>query len=382
MKILTNIQSIHVGGIAQSVTSFLEFIEENNKADIDVVGVDVIRQYSSEEKIVYNHVTNNHITIITQGVYCKEIHGILLTINSLKDLEKEYKNIVEIFRKIILKEKPDLIVLNGTYFIPWCLYLAAKTFSIPILLHYHGIITKETETWDTHSHLLMKQMEQTFDNSRLQYIFPSKLAKEVVENQVFGHKIFHSAVLPNSIPAHFFEINTKGSPQNIGVVNRWTRIKNPKFVMELAKYNKDNKSLFKINLVTDVKGIPKSDRQKLKSVSLHSDMTSLKLGKFYGEMGTVICPSIFESYGNVPQEAVASGTPALVGNNMGIAETFRRMGLSNLITDFTSVKNVYEKIKEVSKHRVEQNVRDAMKNELSSHRVNSQLLSIYRQTSN
>lgn len=380
MKILTNTQSVQIGGIAQSITSFLQFIEKNNKGDIDVVGIDIVRQYSPDEKIIYNHETNNKITIITQGVFCKKIHDVLLNIKSLKDLEKEYQNIIDVFRKIILKEKPDLIVLNGTYFVPWSLYLAAKSFSIPILLHYHGIITKETETWDSHSHLLMKQMEQTFDNSRLYYIFPSELAKEVVEDQVFGHKISHSAVLPNSISAHFFEINTKGTPKNIGIVNRWTAIKNPKFVMKLAKYNQDNKSFFKINVVTDIKEISKSDRGKLKSVILNPGMTSLKLGKFYGEMGTIICPSIFESYGNVPQEAVASGTPALVGNNMGIAEVFRRIGLEDFIIDFASVKDVYEKVKEVSKQRVNKNIRDTMKNEFSSDRVNTKLLSIYRQT--
>jgi glycosyltransferase involved in cell wall biosynthesis len=298
----------------------------------------------------------------------------------LKGLRTEYQNVVDVFRKHILREKPDLIVLNGTYFIPWCLYLAAKAFNIPILLHYHGIITKETETWDHHSHLLMKQMEQTFDNSRLQYIFPSELAKTVVEDQVFGHKIANSAILHNSISAHFFEINTKGAPKNIGVVGRWTQIKNPNFVMELAKYNVDNESLFKMNVVTDVEHISKSDMTRLKSVNLNHGMTSLDLGKFYGEMGTIICPSVFESYGNVPQEAVASGTPALVGNNMGIAEVFKKIGLEDYVIDFGSVRDVYEKVKEVGAHRVKKNIRNAMQNELSSDRVNTKLLSIYRQT--
>lgn len=382
MKILTNTQSIHVGGIAQSVTSFLQFLEKNDRTDISVIGIDIIKQYSPEEKIVYKRQINNQITIITQGVFCNKIREVLFAINSLKDLKKEYKNVINIFRKIILKEKPDLIVLNGTYFIPWCLYLAAKSFNIPILLHYHGIITKETETWDSHSHLLMKQMEQTFDNSRLQYIFPSKLAKAVVENQVFGHKISNSAILPNSISDHFFDINTKSRPKNIGVVNRWTAIKNPNFITALAKYNQNNKSFFNINLVTDIKTISRRDRKKLTSVSLNSGMTSFKLGNFYGEMGTIICPSIFESYGNVPQEAVASGTPALIGNNMGVAEVFRKIGLEDYIIDFTSVKDVYDKVKEVSQHRIKKNVRDAMKNELSSDMVNTQLLKIYRQTTN
>lgn len=382
MKILTNTQSIQVGGITESINSFLRFIEKNNSEDIDIIAIDIIRNYSLDDKIVYKREINNQITIITQGVFCKKIHETLLGIKSLSELKKEYQNIIDIFRNIILKEKPDLIVLNGTYFIPWCLYLAAKSLNIPILLHYHGIITKETETWDSHSHLLMKQMERTFDNSRLQYIFPSELAKQVVEDQVFGHKISHSAILPNSISAHFFDINTKGAPKNIGIVNRWSEIKNPNFVMDLAKYNQDNKSFFKINVVTDENGISKFGINKLKSVHLNSGMSSSNLGKFYGEMGTVVCPSFFESYGNVPQEAVASGTPALVGNNMGIAEVFRRVGLADFIIDFSSVKDVYEKVKEIGSQRVNKKVRNTMKNELSSDTINTKLLGIYRQTTN
>ncbi len=382
MKILTNTQSIQVGGIAQSITSFLQFIEKSKDDDISVIGVDIIRHYLASEKSISKREVNKQITVITQSVLCKEIHNVLLRIKSLKELEEEYRNIIEVFRKIILEEKPDLIVLNGTYFIPWCLYLAAKSFNIPILLHYHGIITKETETWDAHSHLLMKKMEQTFDNSRLQYIFPSQLAKKVVEEQVFGHKISHGAILPNSISAHFFEVNTKGKPKNIGIVNRWTAVKNTNFVMGLAKYNQDNQSFFKINVVTDIKGIMKQDKKRLRSVMLHSAMSSLKLGKFYGDMGTILCPSTFESYGNVPQEAVASGTPALVGNNMGIAEVFRKVGLGDYVIDFSSVGDVHEKAKEVGRHKVKNNIRKAMKNELSSDNVNARLLNIYKQTAN
>lgn len=382
MKILSNTQSVQVGGIAQSVSSFLQFLEKNNHADINVIGVDIIRKLSPTDKIYSTRKTHNKITIITKAVFCKDIHSVLLGIKSLKDLEKEYQNIIDVFKKIISEEKPDLIVLNGTYFIPWCLYLAAKSSNIPVLLHYHGIITKETETWDNHSHLLMKQMEQTFDNDSIQYIFPSKLAKKVVEDQVFGHKIFHGAILPNSISAHFFEVNTKGESKNIGIVNRWTAIKNPNFVKEFAKYNQDNKKKYKINLVTDIKSIKEEDVKKLKSVILRSGMKSIKLGKFYGEMGTVLCPSFFESYGNVPQEAVASGTPALVGNNMGIAETFRSLGLENFIIDFSSVKDVFDKVKEVSVQRVNKQIRNTMQNELSSDKVNTRLLNLYKQVTN
>lgn len=381
MKILTNVQSVKVGGIVQSISSFLQFLEKNNRADIDVVGVDILRKFTPDNNLRNTRKTTGQVTIISREVLCRRIHDVLLNIKTLKDLEEEYHEIIEIFKQSIEKEKPDLIVLNGTYFIPWCLYLASKSFDIPVLLHYHGIITKETESWDAHSNMLMKKMEQTFDNEVLHYIFPSLLAKKIVETEVFGHKISRGAILPNSIPSHFFEINMKATPRSVGMVGRWTDIKNTRFIMDLAKHNKGKKNPLGLNVVTDVKDISKSDRKELKSVKIYPGMNSIKLGKFYGDMGAVISPSFFESYGNVPQEAVASGTPALVGKNTGIAEVFRNLGLEELVVDFTSVENVYERIRFVSKKRIGKKVRNKMKEEFSSDRVNTKLLSLYTKAS-
>lgn len=381
MKILTNMQSVAVGGIAQSMTSFLQFLKKNNRTDIDVIGIDIIRKYSLSEQLTSKRETRSNITIISQEIFCGKIHDVLLQTKTLSELENEYKNIIEFFKNIIKKEKPDLIVLNGTYIIPWCLYLAAKSTNIPILLHYHGMITKETETWDAHSHLLMKQMEQTFDNSRLQYIFPSLLAKEVVENEIFGHKIARSVILANAIPAHFFEMNTMSDSRNIGIVGRWTSVKNPTFIMDLAKYNKDTNAFFSINIVTDIEHISVGHKKRLRATQIHASMNSVNLGKFYADMGAILCPSTYESYGNVSQEAVASGTPALVGNNMGVAEVFRKLGLDNFIVDFSSVKNIYEKTKEVSQQRIDKKIRKKMKRMLSSKKINTDLLTIYTQTS-
>lgn len=382
MKILTNMQSVQIGGIATSMRSFLQFLKKNNEANIDIVGVDINRKYSLEEKLTYKREIKNNVTIINHDVHCRHIHKALMQMDSLANLENEYKDIIDIFRKIILEEKPNLIVLNGTYIIPWCLYLAARTYSIPILLHYHGMISKETETWDQHSHDLMKQMEQTFDNDRLQYIFPSSLAKEVVEKEIFGHQISKIAILANSIPDHFFKVNVSPESSNIGIVGRWTEVKNPHFVMNLAKYNSKQNNHFSINMVTNIKDISKGDIKRLASTQILPSMNSLALSKFYGNMGAILCPSIYESYGNVPQEAVASGTPALVGNNMGVAEVFRRLGLEDFIVDFSSVKYVYEKAKAISPHRVGKKVRQTMRYELSSQKINTDLLNIYRQTSN
>ena len=95
-------------------------------------------------------------------------------------------------------------------------------------------------------------------------------------------------------------------------------------------------------------------------------------------MGMVLCPSHFETYGNVPQEAVASGTPAFVSSNMGVSETFRKVGLDNLIIDFHSVKAVYDKVKQMSTSRIENITREEIKQEVSTDSIHTKLLSIYK----
>lgn len=382
MKILTNTQSVQIGGISQQSSLFQQFLEKNNKENIHLIGIDIIRKYSPSKKLFLKRHTNGQTTIITQEIPMRSIQKVLPVIKSIKDLSNEYQSITEVFKKLIKVEKPDLIVINGTYFIPWCLYLAAKEFSIPIILHYHGIITKETEGWDCHSHSLMKQMERTFDNSRLYYIFPSHLAKEVVEQEVFGHQIHQSAILPNPIPAHFFDVNIHGGVRNVGIVARWTDVKNPAFIKKFAELNRKNRNFFKINMVTDIDQIPNKDRGISKMINLYPPMSANKLGKFYGIMGTIICPSTFETFGNVPQEAIATRTPALIGSNMGIAEVFRQLGLEYLITDFTSVENVFEKVKEVSKLRINLKVQKKLKGIMSSDILYSQLLNIYKSSAN
>ncbi len=378
MKILTNIQSVQLGGIAQYNALFQQFLEKHKQTDIHLIGVDIVKKSSSSKESVHKRYTEGEITTITQEVQMRRLQDVLPNIKSVKDLANEYKDIIKMFTKIIKADQPDLIVINGTYFIPWCLYLAAKSFSTPIILHYHGIITKETETWEPHPRLLMKQMEQTFDNSRLHYIFPSNLAKEIVENEVFGHPIYQSAILSNPIAANFFDVNALGGTRNIGIVARWTDIKNTNFIKKFADLNKKNHNFFKISMVTDIGQIPDQDRGISKTISLYLPMTTYELGKFYGTMGVIICPSTFETYGNVPQEAIATRTPALIGSGMGITEVFRREGLSYLITDFISTEDVFEKVKEVIKLGISDKTRRRFKKTLSSDHIYPQLLNIYK----
>lgn len=242
-----------------------------------------------------------------------------------------------------------------------------------MVLHYHGILTKETAHYDLALQKIIKEMEQTFDNDELLYIFPSELAKITVENEVFGHQICRSAIIPNSIPDHFFDIKTIGSQKNIAFIGRWSAIKNPGFIKRISRYDNRKNNGHNFNVVSDQKK-PEIKIGGCDNVNYLQPMDSLDLAQFYGTMGMVLSPSTFETYGNVAQESLASGIPALVGPNMGIAETFRQLGLSKYIVDFKSTKDVYDRINDFSGEPITDKVKKMLRFNLTPQAINIRMI--------
>jgi len=80
----------------------------------------------------------------------------------IKDVEKIYEPLIKAYLSIILEERPDLVLLNGTYYLPWCLYLAAKRAGVRTVIHYHGCLTKETQHFAEHERTIFHEMENVF----------------------------------------------------------------------------------------------------------------------------------------------------------------------------------------------------------------------------
>ncbi len=76
-------------------------------------------------------------------------------------------------------------------------------------------------------------------------------------------------------------------------------------------------------------------------------MSPTGLKRFYVTQGLVICPSIFETFGNVAMEAACLGIPVLVSEKMGCAEILRQVGLSNMVVNFDDNEMVLAKVKEL-----------------------------------
>lgn len=379
MKILTNVQTSFLAGIGQSFWSLLRGLEKDYPKHAQIVGVKIATDLNVASKSIYDTQKVQNFSLLSiQGESLPIFEETINKTEKIEGLIQSYSCLIENYQKTIAQESPDLILINGTYYIPWCLFMAAKETNIPIILHYHGILSKEVAHWPEKPRLLMNEMEKTFDNDRLFYLFPSLLARKTVEEEVFGHKICKCAVIPNPVPNHFFKISESGNCKNVGFVSRWSKVKNPGFIKKMVKYNSKKSDLYKINLISSSKESQKGLGECRGKVRLYKPMESEKLAKFYEKMGVLLSPSYFETYGNVAQEAIASGTPALINDNMGVAETYRKIGLDDFIVDFKSVANVYKKIGEVSGQKIPQKCRKDLKQIVSEKVISSEMLKVFK----
>lgn len=372
IKILTNVKFAQTAGIAQVVSSFMDFIEKSPKNNISLVAVNL----TDSKKNIYIKHTNNKTSSITVGTKLPNLMKVIDNAKNLKNVEKDYEPVISLYQKAIQKEKPNIVLINGTYYFPWCLLIAAEREGISTVSHYHGILAKETENFKKHYRKIFLEMERSFDKKDLTYIFPSKITKEIVEKEIFGHKIKKSYILPNPVPEYFFAGEPKINNKNIGIVSRWSGIKNMRFCEDLAQYNYDNGSKFVINIITDLDSKHKKYKALSKIIKFHKPVSNKKLANFYKNMGVLISPSHFETYGNVAKEALSTGTPAMVSNNMGVSETFKKLGLDDWIINFDSTKSVYKKIESVMGKTVDKKVKKKMKSLYTPDKIFNQIIGI------
>ncbi|MDD2647016.1 MAG: glycosyltransferase, partial [Patescibacteria group bacterium] len=110
-------------------------------------------------------------------------------------------------------------------------------------------------------------------------------------------------------------------------------------------------------------------------------MTHDKLLKFYLSQGLIVCPSSFETFGNVPIEAACMGVPALVSENMGCAEVFKMAGLENLIVSFNDTKKTVEKIMSLCGQQIIPKKINNLRKILNPRVINAQIMSVIKRAS-
>lgn len=157
-------------------------------------------------------------------------------------------------------------------------------------------------------------------------------------------------------------------------MGRWDKIKNFRSFFDIHKVLKKQGWLHEATFVTGdskIKGMPKT-------INRLSPMTHDELIKFYSSQGLIISPSLFETFGNVPMEAVCMGVPVLVSDNMGCAEILKTAGLGNMVMSFEDPKKVAERVKMLCGQQILPRQINNLRKILNPQVINAEIVSILR----
>jgi hypothetical protein len=150
MKILTSIHFHKIAGITHYVLSLADYIKATfQKEEVDLIGIDIAQADIKSKKTTVNISREKNWKLYSISVPSKNITDLATEAGNLEEFELSMENVIREYEKVIAAEKPDIILLSGTYHMVWCLYVAATRKKVKkIILHCHGVIAKEVEKYE------------------------------------------------------------------------------------------------------------------------------------------------------------------------------------------------------------------------------------------
>ena len=372
MKIAINLTRDNVGGITSSNLNLVNYLY---KLDYEFVGLELNSRIYMKGPTLFRHfdpeVFDHHIL----NIHHLPLMDALKRSRTIKDVENVYKEPIKIIRGILNETRPDVVLLSGTYYLPWLISIAAKKENIPVILWYSGVLSKETEHYPDTLRKLFLSMEKAVVKNSSQIIFPSVLCKKIVEELVVKGKIKNSYVVPNPVASIFTDPSAVDASieRRIAAVGRYSKIKNfdTYFALhsELQKRKWRHTASFVTNPDANLKTMPKS-------VELLPSMAAEGLKKFYLSQGLIVCPSTFETFGNVPMEAACLGIPVLVSETMGCAEVLKKVGLANMVISFDDIGKVTDRAQELCGQSILPKQLNALKRILDNNFVSEEIRAV------
>lgn len=345
MKVAINITREPLAGITSTNLSLLNHLHQS---DTSFAGIELNSYRLFRSAIVYRHLSpewfNHHVISICDF----SINRILKKSRSLSDVERNFENIIKIVRGILKKEKPDVLLINGTYYIPWILSIAAQKERIPVVLWYAGVLKKEVEHMTPKFRRIFYEMEKSIVRRASRIIFPSTICKDTVYTDVIRTStVKNGIVIPNPISPIFTRSPDVGCPveRQIAFVGRNTPIKNIEAFCALHKKLLKKGWKHEATIVSDISA--KDQKRLPKTIRVIPSMSALELKVFYSTQGLILSPSHFETFGNVPIEAACMGIPVLVSKNMGCSDVLIASGLEKMVIDYSDQEKVIERVIEL-----------------------------------
>lgn len=363
------------GGI---YTRLKEYIKNSPEHTFHIIELNHEKKYISRENKILHKVD------LLSAIESDNVAEVLNQAKNYKDFNKRTEKIVNEFQNTIQAVNPDIIWIPGTSLSSYFLFKAARREGhFDRTIHsYAGIVEKELGSYSGDPRYILTLLGKEFvSNEALEnitYIFPSNHCKETVE-EIHKIKMKNTHVVHNGISRSFIEGGyNRHLPGELvlGYVGRVQPVKNPDFFLNL---NDNMKEDVKLKIITDLlsavnKSIGKTLIRKLNSgeVFFHHPIQQQELKKFYeSQVSAIIIPSFFETYCNVAMESTVCGTTALLSDNTGAKEIFKKFGLENLlfsVNDFKSFESALNNARDRNFTIEEELTRDIY-NELSWEKV-------------
>ena len=376
MKIITNVARDGMGGIQTANRGLFKALDPHTDT---VIALEIALQRRMRAAVAFRDYSPEFFHHHTVSAF-DAMNEIFKRATSLRFIEKEWEPVIEEMRAGLREESPDVALLSGTYIVPWAMSIACEREKIPIVLRYAGVLTRETENAKPKLKRIFRQMEQSIANRADSFISPSRLCQDVVEKEVLKRSINNATVIPNPVhvPTEFRSKKVSTiDPSTIAAVGRWTHIKNFNAYFRLHQHLRREQWPHQAYFITNYERAKRVPRSMTRVAPMHYE----QLLNFYSTLGLLIIPSYFETFCNVAAEAILSGSPVLVSEQVGFAEYLKAAGLENMvIKDFRNTRLAAERAKELCGTPIPEKSMATLRSMLNPESVRDQILAVLRET--
>lgn len=272
--------------------------------------------------------------------------------------EEELSDLILVFEKLLKKESPDIVLLNGVSIFIWCLFKAASNLNIKTVIQHAGIWHFELDNYAKYFSKkgleLMKEMEKDISINSSANIFLNKTSQNVFLDKVIKINKNKLNIIPLPIPMEKYKnINKENITNNIlkiGMVGRWDIIKNHEAFLNIAMLsNKLNLSweFYSVTTIPETKNKIKLKNNYKKYIKILPPMDKNKLNNFYSEMDLMILPSHFDVSPHVVIEAAVLNTPTLISKGVGHVDIIKKFNNNDFIIDFSDPNKVIDRINKI-----------------------------------
>lgn len=293
--------------------------------------------------------------------------------SSINEILTICEKFIEQIAKDLSSESPDKVFAVDTSLGAFCVVAACKYANLSVSTIIAGIKSEEARYNSESSLPYMLAVENYCLTQSNRLIFPSLLAAEHCIFQYTGiapFSVVHNGIADSFLHAELPILNQRS--RRIGAVMRLDGVKNPhalgKIADSLQQYG------YSLDLITNLS--PEYKQLELNFLDnicvFPPSLSDEDLLGFYGQRCALVCPSKFETYGNVAMESIAAGIPAVITDRMGVCEVYRKLGLEHLIVAVDDIEKIVERL--IVAEPISLAVREHLRNEFSWGAVCSRLI--------